>query len=160
REPLVAPHALPPFRNTAMDGFAVRSADLAGASDAAPVTLRVTEVLPAGRAPARALGPGEAARIMTRAMLPEGANAIVPCEEAERPGHGADERCVVRRPATAGEHVRAAGADVARGETALEAGRQLSPQDLALAAALGCGQLTVSPRIRVSVLSTGDELLD
>jgi len=160
REPLVAPHALPPFRNTAMDGFAVRSADVAAASDAKPVALRVIEVLPAGRAPAHALGRGEAARIMTGAMLPEGADAVVPFEEAERAGGGADERCVVRRASAAGEHVRAAGADVASGETVFEAGRQLTPHDLALAAALGFAELGVGPRIRIALFSTGDELLD
>src|SRR5262249_25573083 len=137
REALVAPHALPPFANTAMDGYAVRAVDLADAAEKRPVTLRVVEVLPAGRAPTRALGPGEAARIMTGAMLPEGADGIVPFEEAERLGAGADERCAVRRAAARGEHVRPAGADVGRGETVLEAGRQLSQYDLALAAALG-----------------------
>jgi molybdopterin molybdotransferase len=160
REPLVAPHALPPFRNTAMDGFAVRSADLAAASEHRPVPLRVVEVLPAGHAPSRPIGPGEAARIMTGAMLPEGADAIVPFEDAARSGLGDAERCEVRRAPAAGEHVREAGADVARGETVLPEGRQLSPQDLALAAALGAPKLAVSPRIRVALFSTGDELLD
>jgi molybdopterin molybdotransferase len=160
REPLVASHPLPPFRNTAMDGFAVRSADLAGASEARPVMLRVTEVLPAGRAPERPLAPGEAARIMTGAMLPEGADAIVPFEEAMRLGSGVDERCEVRRTPAVGDHVREAGADVSRGETVLQEGRQLSPQDLAIAAALGVPRLAVSPRIRVALFSTGDELLD
>jgi molybdopterin molybdotransferase len=160
REPLVAPHGLPPFRNTAMDGFAVRSIDLAAASDRHPVSLRVVEVLPAGSAPGRALGSGEAARIMTGAMLPEGADAIVAFEEAARSGSGADERCEVRRAPAPGEHVRESGMDVARGETVLPAGRQLSPQDLGLAAALGSPRLAVSPRIRVALFSTGDELLD
>ena len=160
REPLVAPHALPPFRNTAMDGFAVRSADLAAASEARPVALRVVEVLPAGRAPERALAAGEAARIMTGAMLPDGADAIVPFEDAARSGAGVDERCVVRRAAAPGDHVREAGADVARGTAVLPAGRQLTPHDLALAAALGLPRLAVSPRIRVALFSTGDELLD
>jgi molybdopterin molybdotransferase len=160
REPLVASHPLPPFRNTAMDGFAVRSADLAGASEARPVMLRVAEVLPAGRAPERPLAPGEAARIMTGAMLPEGADAIVPFEEAMRLGSGVDERCEVRRTPAVGDHVREAGADVSRGETVLQEGRQLSPQDLAIAAALGVPRLAVSPRIRVALFSTGDELLD
>jgi molybdopterin molybdotransferase len=160
RETLVAPHALPPFRNTAMDGFAVRSPDLATASEASPVALRVVEVLPAGRAPTRALAPGEAARIMTGAMLPDGADAIVPFEDATRSGAGGDERCEVRRAPAAGEHVREAGADVARGSTVLAAGRQLTPHDLALAAALGMPRLAVSPRIRVALFSTGDELLD
>ena len=160
REPLVAPHALPPFRNTAMDGFAVRSADVVGATEEHPVSLRVVAVLPAGRAPERALARGEAARIMTGAMLPEGADAIVPFEDSARSGAGADERCAVRRAPAPGEHVRAAGADVAHGAVVLDAGRQLSPQDIAIAAALGVPRLAVSPRIRVALLSTGDELLD
>ena len=160
REPLVAPHALPPFANTAMDGYAVRSADLASAAETSPVTLRVVEVLPAGHVPTRALVEGEAARIMTGAMLPGGADAIVPFEEAERSGEGSGERCVVRRAPAPGEHIRSAGADVGRGETVFESGRQLSQYDLALATALGAPRLLVSPRPRVAVLSTGDELLD
>jgi len=160
RAAIVAPHALPPFRNTAMDGFAVRSADLARASDASPVTLRVVEVLAAGHAPSRPIASGQAARIMTGAMLPEGADAIVPFEEAEQAGRNGEERCLIRRPAVPGDHVREAGADVARDETVLEAGRELSPHDVALAAALGVAHVAASPRPRVAVLSTGDELLD
>jgi molybdopterin molybdotransferase len=160
RESIVAPHALPPFRNTAMDGFAVRSADAAAASASHPVTLRVAEVLPAGRASTRALAACEAARIMTGAMLPEGADAVVPFEEAERSGAGGDETCVLRHPVRAGEHVRGAGADLARGAVALEQGRELSPYDLALLAALGVAEVTAARRPRVAVLSTGDELLD
>lgn len=160
RETIVAPHALPPFRNTAMDGFAVRSADLAAASDAHPVTLRVAEVLPAGRASTRVLAAGEAARIMTGAMLPEGADAVVPFEEAERAGTGAEETCRLRHPARPGEHVRAAGADLAAGSVALEQGRELSPYDLALLASLGVARVAASRPPRVAVLSTGDELLD
>lgn len=164
RETIVAPHALPPFRNTAMDGFAVRAADLAQASEAHPVTLRVTEVLPAGHASPHALGAGEAARIMTGAMLPEGADAIVPFEEAERVAGDVNaksgECCVLRRPARAGDHVRAAGADIAAGDVAVERGRELSPHDLALLASLGVATVTVSRAPRVAVLSTGDELVD
>lgn len=168
RETVLAPHPLPPFRNSAMDGYAVRAQDLAAASDAHPVTLRVAEVLPAGRASTRVLAAGEAARIMTGAMLPEGADAIVPFEEAERvpaqagPGAGkhSDEQCVLRRSAQIGNHVRAAGADIAKGDVALEAGRELSPHDLALLASLGVAHVAASRAPRVAVLSTGDELLD
>ena len=171
RETVVAPHALPPFRNTAMDGFAVRAADLAEASDTRPVALRVVEVLPAGVASTRALAAGEAARIMTGAMLPVGADAVVPFEEAERAplapggasggqGDAKTERCVVRHPARVGDHVREAGADLAAGAVALEAGRELSPHDLALLASLGVARVAASPAPRVAVFSTGDELLD
>jgi molybdopterin molybdotransferase len=159
RQAVVAPHSLPPFRNSAMDGYAVRAADLARAANEAPVALRVVEVLPAGRASERALGPGEAARIMTGAMLPAGADAIVPFEDCERSGTGPEERCVVRRPSRAGDHVREAGADLAAGAVALEPGRELSAHDLALLAALGVAWIEASPTPRVAVLSTGDELL-
>lgn len=162
RDTLTAPHALPPFRNSAMDGYAVRAADLAGASNSHPVTLRVTEVLPAGLASTQVLRAGEAARIMTGAMVPEGADAIVPFEEAERLPYEDqhDERCTVRRASHAGDHIRAAGADIAAGAVAIEAGRELSPYDLALLASLGVAQVPVSRVPRVAVLSTGDELLD
>jgi molybdopterin molybdotransferase len=160
RQPVVAPHALPPFRNSAMDGFAVRSADVASASQAAPVTLRVTGCVPAGRASERPIGPGEAARIMTGAMLPAGADAVVPFEEAESAGAGPHERCTVRRPSRAGDHVREAGADLVEGAVAFEPGRELSAHDLALLAALGLPTVEVSPTPRVAVFSTGDELLD
>jgi len=169
RETVLAPHRLPPFRNTAMDGFAVRSSDLAAASDTHPVTLRVAEVLPAGRASTRVLGAGEAARIMTGAMLPEGADAVVPFEEAERIGGESSpseaqglstETCRLRHPVRSGEHVRSAGADLAEGAVALEQGRELSPYDLALLASLGVAQVAASRPPRVAVLSTGDELLD
>src|SRR5262249_13677003 len=117
REAIVAPHPLPPFRNTAMDGFAIRAADAAWASDAQPVTLREVAVLPAGAASERALGAGETARIMTGAMLPLGADAVVPFEEAERIADGGA-GAVLRKPVRPGEHVRDAGADLAAGAVA------------------------------------------
>lgn len=153
---LVAPHPLPPFPNSAMDGFAVRTADLAHASGGAPVALRVAGVIAAGQHPEQPLAPGECLRIMTGAMPPPGADAIVPLEEAE-----ADEAVArfVRTPSP-GEHVREAGADLAADAVALEAGRELSAHDLALLGALGYAELSVGPRPRIAVLSTGDELLD
>jgi len=161
REDLVAPHALPPFRNASMDGFAVRAADLARASADAPLWLRVAMVLPAGRAPSAALAPGAAARIMTGAPLPDGADAVVPVEDTLREGLGTPaERARFASPAVPGQNVRDAGRDVAAGETVLAAGRTLSPHDLALAAACGAATLAVGPRPRAVVLSTGDELLD
>ncbi len=160
REAVVAPHSLPPFRNSAMDGFAVRVADLESASESSPVTLRVVEVLPAGRASERPLATGEAARIMTGAMLPLDADGVVPFEECERAGTGTSECCIVRRPSRAGDNVRNAGADLSSGALVLEPGRELSAHDLALLAALGRPRIAVSPRPRVAVLSTGDELLD
>ena len=157
---LVARHPLPPFRNTAMDGYAVRSADLISASASAPVTLRVAQVLAAGADHASRLAPGTAARIMTGAPLPPGADAIVPFEEAERVGHDEAERCIVSRASAPGDHIREAGADIAGGGLALAAGTRLHARHLALAASLGAPMLEVHARPRVTVLSTGDELLD
>jgi molybdopterin molybdotransferase len=160
RDPVVARHPLPPFRNSAMDGIAVRCADLATATPAAPVTLTVIETLPAGRVAARALGRGEVVRIMTGAMVPEGADAVIPVEEIEfGRGSQGEERVMVRRACAAGENVRDAGLDLATGAVAVEAGRALTPHDLALMAALGVARPTVGRRPHVAVISTGDELL-
>lgn len=153
REDVVAPHDLPPFRNSAMDGFAVRSADLAVASASQPVRLEVVGTLAAGSAPSRALGRGETVKIMTGAMLPEGADSIVPVEEITSDGSFA-------RPAAPGAHVREAGRDLARGALAMSAGRALSPHDLALLGSLGIPRVAVGRRPRVAVLSTGNELTD
>lgn len=160
REDLRAPHALPPFRNSAMDGYAVRSIDVAHASAGQPVTLVVREVLAAGATSAHVLAPNEAARIMTGAMPPEGADAVIAFEDCTRTGHGVDERCVVHAPAPAGQHLREAGADLAAGVVALAAGTRLDARRLALPAALGATTVRVGRRPRVAVLSTGDELLD
>jgi molybdopterin molybdotransferase len=160
RATLRAPHPLPAFDNSSMDGWAVRSADLAGASAARPVTLEVVEVIPAGHVAACRLGPGEAARIMTGAMLPPGADAVVPFESAEpleEPGEPA--RVRVAGPVAAGACVRPVGADLEAGAGVLEAGRELSPQDLALLAALGFAEVPVGARPTAAILSTGDELL-
>jgi molybdopterin molybdotransferase len=160
RRPVVARHPLPPFRNSAMDGVAVRGADLAQATAAAPVMLRVTETVRAGRVAGRALGGGEAVRIMTGAMLPDGADAVIPVEEVEfvRGAAGVEQVGIGRAPMS-GENIREAGLDLAAGAIALEAGRALSPHDLALLAALGEARPTVGRRPHVAVISTGDELL-
>lgn len=158
RRDVVAPHALPPFRNSAMDGYAVRAADLTAASADRPVDLPVGAVIPAGRPTPRALTTGEAMRIMTGSEVPAGADAVVPFEECER-RDGPPERVIVRRPSGVGDHVRDAGADVAAGAVVLHAGRELSPRDLALAGSLGLAHLDVSPAPRAIVISTGDELL-
>ena len=158
-QPVVARQALPPFRNSAMDGVAVRSADLAHATRTAPVVLVVTATLPAGHVAERPLGSGEAMRIMTGAMMPEGADAVIPVEELESPSGVGGDRVAIVRACAPGEHVRDAGVDLAAGEVAVEAGRGLTPHDLALLAALGEARPTVGGRPGVAVLSTGDELL-
>jgi molybdopterin molybdotransferase len=160
-KPVVARHPLPPFRNSAMDGIAVRADDLAKATATAPATLRVIGTVAAGHVAASALGAGEAVRIMTGAMLPEGADAVIPVEELmfARGGTGI-EQVSVGRPAVVGENVREAGLDLAAGDMAVEAGRALTAHDIALLAALGEARPTVGRRPHVAVLSTGDELLN
>ena len=157
RSALVAPHDLPPFRNSSMDGIGVRSADLAEASLTDPVTLAVTDEIPAGRAPGHPVARGECQWVMTGAMLPEGADAIVPIEDLEVVEGGAR---ADHDDGRGGPERARAGADVRAGDLVLAAGRELSAHDVALLAALGIARPAVGPAPRVVALSTGDELLD
>lgn len=155
---VVAGEAIPPFDNTAMDGFAVRASDTAGASSDAPVSLPIVATLPAGAAPDRAVGPGEAIRIMTGAPLPEGADAVV---MVERTRTNADGTVVeVGAEVEPGQHVRTAGDDLRPGDRVFAADTVLTPGHLGVLASLGITELSVYPRARVGVLSTGDELVD
>jgi molybdopterin molybdotransferase len=151
---VVAPIALPPFDNSAMDGFALRSADLPGQGDA---TLRIAGEQFAGPSLGLALGRGECARITTGAPLPAGADAIAIRERVhETQGH-----VVVPEGATrAGLHVRRAGEDVRAGDVVLRTGAVLTPARVALAAALGIDRLRVATRPTVAVFTTGDELVE
>jgi len=153
--PVEAAEAVPPFANSAMDGYAVRAADTTGASADRPVHLTVVGELPAGRAPTLPVEPGEAIRIMTGAPVPDGADAIVMVERTQRDGPGGVH---ILAPARAGDHVRAAGGDVAVGERVFAPGAVLSPAHLGVLASLGCDPVTTYGRPRVGVLSTGDEL--
>jgi molybdopterin molybdotransferase len=156
-----AAHALPPFANSSMDGYALRAADLRLASEDNPLEMPVTFVIPAGHIATRRLVEGEAMRIMTGAMIPAGADAVLAFEDVERlETPGAPERVRIGRPAQPRENVREAGADLGAGECAVSRGRELSPHDLALLAALGVADVTVGARPEVILLSTGDELLD
>ena len=158
--PVVASTSLPPWDNTAMDGFAVRSSDVARASEDAPVELRVLAEVAAGHVPARDVEPGTALRITTGAMIPAGADAVVPVEDTDAPPGVAalPESVRVRVPARPGANVRRAGEDVRLGETVLPSGRVLGPAGVALAAASGAARVAVIRRPRVGVLATGDEL--
>lgn len=160
-----APGSLPPFDNSQMDGYAVRSADLAAlrtheadGRPAATVRLPVGAPVPAG-APAPPLAPGTAVPIMTGAMLPAGADAVVPVEEA-LPSRFVDAGGEVRLPAhvEAGRFVRTAGSDIAAGTLALPAGTRLGAAQLGLLAALGLAEVPVRARPRVLLLTTGDEV--
>jgi len=152
---VVAPLSLPGFDNSAMDGYAVVAEDIADASDAHPVKLPVAEDIPAGRTDPLTLVAGTAHRIMTGAPLPTGATAVIPVEATD----GATDVVTIRASAQPGQHLRRAGEDVTEGTTVLLAGQVLTPAALGLAAALGLGELTVVPRQRVLVMSTGSELV-
>ena len=152
---VVAPLSLPGFDNSAMDGYAVVADDIAAASAEHPVLLPVAEDIPAGRTDTLTLKPGTAHRIMTGAPVPSGATAVVPVEATD----GATDTVAIRAAAKAGQHLRHAGEDVTAGTTVLRAGQVVSPAVLGLAAALGLSELTVVPRQRVLVMSTGSELV-
>ncbi|MFF0586253.1 gephyrin-like molybdotransferase Glp [Streptomyces sp. NPDC003781] len=171
---VTVPLSLPPFDNSSMDGYAVRVTDVAGASEEFPAVLEVVGDVAAGQTDPVAVGPGQAARIMTGAPLPPGAEAVVPVEwtdgglgEGPVAGmrarslapEGAQGHVHVYRPAEARAHVRAKGSDVRAGDRALAAGTVLGPPQIGLLAAIGRGTVRVRPRPRVVVLSTGSELV-
>ena len=155
-EDVTAAVALPPFDNSSMDGYAVYAADVGGAAADSPATLRVTGEIAAGDIGAHRLAPGTAMRIMTGARLPAGADAVVPVEWTDDD----DARVAIYRPAERGNAVRYAGGDAAEGETLLTAGTRMRPMQIAVAASAGRKAVTVRPRPRVVVLSTGDELTE
>jgi molybdopterin molybdotransferase len=150
-----APSALPRWDNSAMDGYAVRISDLAGAGTGSPVALRVLADLPAGSDARPTVVPGTAARIMTGAVLPAGADAVVPVEHTDG---GIQVVQIVQVPEP-GAHIRRAGEDARAGDVVLTAGTLLGPAQVAAAASAGCGTLLVHRRPRVAVLSTGSELV-
>lgn len=158
-ETVVAPEPVPPFANTAMDGYALRAADTAGASPEAPARLRVIGDLPAGHAPAVAVGPGDAIRIMTGAPMPDGADAVVMVERTRRDADDRADAVMVEAEAKAGDHVRPAGGDLAEGDVVFEPGTRLRGAHIGVLASVGATTVCVYRRPRVGVLSTGDELV-
>ena len=152
--PLAAAGPVPPFANTAMDGYAVRAADTDRATAGSPVRLTVVGELPAGRAPTVAVGPGEAIRIMTGAPIPDGADAIVMVEDTSVDG----DAVLVGRAAGPGDHIRPAGGDLEAGAVVFPPGTVLGPAHVGVVASLGHGSVPAVRRARVAVMSTGDEL--
>ncbi len=152
---VVAAVALPGFDNSAMDGYAVRAADVAGAGEGAPVELPVATDIPAGRTDVPPLAAGTAARIMTGAPVPEGADAVVMVERTD----GGTEHVRIDAAVEAGTHIRRAGEDVRAGDVVLTAGTVLGPAQIGVAAAVGSARLPVRRRPVVLVLSTGSELV-
>ncbi|MBI3176315.1 MAG: molybdopterin molybdotransferase MoeA [Chloroflexi bacterium] len=154
---------LPLFDNSSMDGFALRAADVAGAAPDSARTLRVVADIPAGATPTVSLAEGQAARIMTGAPLPQGADAVLPVEDTDfqnrSAGLPAPEFVQAYQAVKAGNNVRPRGMDIHAGEAVLQAGHLLKPQDLGVLAMLGEAQVRVYRRPRVALLSSGDELL-
>lgn len=157
-EDVTADRPIPPWANSAMDGFAVRHDDLVAArpSRERPIELAVVDEIAAGRMPTRAVGPGEAARIMTGAPLPAGADTVIPIEDAE----ARDGRVRLLAGADRGANVRPAGQDVPAGECVLPAGTPVTPAVVGMLAQLRRSFVTVGAAPRVAILSTGDELLE
>ncbi len=147
--------ALPPFDNSAMDGYAVRAKEVAGASESAPVRLPVAEDIPAGRTEVPPMAPGTVHRIMTGAPVPDGADAIVPVERTD----GGTETVSITAAADPGAHVRRSGEDAALGDVLLTTGTVLGAPQIGLAAASGAARLSVRRRPHVLVVSTGSELV-
>ena len=157
-EAVTSPEDVPPFANTAMDGYAVRAADTTGASEASPVVLPVVAEVAAGHPAERALQPGEAMRIFTGAPMPDGADAVVMVEQTTRLDDGA--RVALGAEVSAGEAVRVAGDDLRVGDPVFSPGEVISPGHLGVLAGIGVTEVLAHPRPRVGVLSTGDELVE
>jgi molybdopterin molybdotransferase len=146
----------PPWDNSSMDGYAVRSADVAGASAAAPVMLPVLETVAAGQRPSRALAPNTAIRVMTGAPVPDGADSVIRVEDTD----GGEHMVAIRDGRDAGRNVRPRGEDLQVGTLAVSRGTVLGPAHLGVLASVGCARPAVHRRPRVAVLASGDELVD
>lgn len=153
---VISPTDLPTFPRSTMDGFAVRAVDTYGASEGLPAYLTVVGESPMGQAPSVRVAPGQAVRISTGAMLPQGTDAVVMVENTQEIGNNTIE---VLRPVAPGENVVQIGEDTVRGERVLPRGHILRPQDLGALAAVGVVHVEVAPRLRVGVISSGDEVV-
>ena len=170
-EDVLARDDVPGFDNSAYDGYAVRAADLARASAAAPARLRVVDEIPAGCVSPVTLQPGQAARIMTGAPVPAGADAVVPFEDTDQTdwgylgtdprGNDSDRRVVaVLERADPGENVRPAGGDISAGSVVVRAGRRLGPAEIGVLGSVGVTEVRVHPRATAAIVPTGDEIVE
>ena len=161
---VIAADDLPLFDNSSMDGFALRAFDSSSAEPASPLTLRVVADIPAGSHPTISLAPSEAARIMTGAQLPTGADAVVPVEDTDfnnrDAGSTAPTHVQITKPLKSGENVRPRGMDVHAGDAVLHKGHRINPQTAGILAMLGFSNIEVYKKPRVALLSSGDELLE
>ncbi len=163
-EDATSTHDIPPLDNSAMDGYAVQSSSVSGASDATPVTLDVIAAVAAGELPTTPVGPGTAVRIMTGAPIPPGADAVVPFEEtdeiARRSSGARMDRIAINVAVRPGADVRPAGEDVRMGATVIPKGTTLRPSEIGVLASLGFDSVKVIRRPVVGIISTGNELLE
>ena len=164
-EDIVSPIDLPPFDNSAMDGYAIRYGDSAAADPANPVTLSVAMDILAGSAPDGSLESGQAARIMTGAPVPAGATAVIPVEDTDddwSKGEDSPLPAEVRlyRQLDRGENIRSAGENIAAGATVMAAGTVIGPAEIGMLAGIGCPRVEVIRQPKVAILSSGDELVD
>ena len=146
----------PPYDNSAMDGYAIRHADITQASSETPTVLEIVEEIPAGKIPERAIGPGQASRIMTGAPVPAGADTVIAVEDTKTTGSQVEILCAEER----GEHIRQRGEDMRAGEPILNAGTECGPGEVAVLAAVQQSFVSVYRRPRIAILSTGDELVE
>lgn len=157
---IVAAVDVPGFDRAGVDGFAVRADDTIGASERTPVTLSLNaEILTPGTPPALTVAPGTATLIATGGMVPRGADAVVMVEHTETRDTGAVIRIEVRRAAAAGQFIAYAGSDLARGETVLRSGQMLTSREIGMLAAVGVDRIEAWRRPRVTIISTGDEIV-
>src|SRR5207249_856364 len=145
-EDVVSPIDLPPWDNSAMDGYATRATDVRGAAAERPVRLRVVETVPAGHFPQKTVGPGEATRIFTGAPLPAGADGVIRQEDTEA--------------LDGGKNLRRRGEDIKRGDLVLSAGTELGPAQLGVLASIAHATPLVRPAPRVAFMGSGDEIVD
>jgi molybdopterin molybdotransferase len=155
-EPITSAAPVPAFDNSAMDGYAVRAADVADVREDAPATLEVVAESRAGAPAGRGVEPGQAIAISTGAVVPDGADAVVRVEDTD----GGSERVAIRAAVEPGANLRRAGEDIAEGDTVLEAGIEVGPAEAGVIASVDRARLVCGRRPRVTVLTTGDELLE
>jgi len=155
---------LPPFSNSAMDGYAIKTADVSLAQEDVPVRLRVIEDIAAGHIPEQLITPGHAARITTGAPIPEGADTVVPVENTSEPWRektrSLPDTIDVYHPEKFGSHIRLVGEDIKKGSCVIEAGTVIRAQEIAVLASLGYAQVKVFKKPKVGLLATGDELIE
>ena len=163
-EDLVADFDIPPLANSAMDGYAVRSVDIAAASRYNPVCLRVNGYIAAGDVPSKPVAPGAAMRIMTGAPVPEGADLVVPFEDTDEEIRRQSSEIIseinINITADSGENIRPAGEDIQRGATVVAKGTEITPGVIGVAASLGRISVKAIRRPIIAIVSTGDELVD